>query len=73
MSKKTRYFKLDQGGILKLEDDTFMYYLSKDGEWIHEQYFITILVDANVSYSEISEDEVSQIIQSYKESKGRLK
>ena len=61
-----KYFKREKGGIVKLENNLFVYSLDLQGNWVSNQYLLSMFVDGMDDFKIISEDEVNQIIEDRK-------
>jgi len=70
MNEDTKYYRREKGGIVKLEDKVSLYSLTAEGEWVPNQYAISMFYDGNVEYEEISATEVDAIIEEAKKKVG---
>ncbi len=61
-----KYFKREKGGIVKLENNLLVYSLDLQGNWVSNQYLLSMFVDGMDDFKIISEDEVNQIIEDRK-------
>lgn len=57
-----KYYRRENGGIVKLTNDVNFYYLSKEGLWVNYQQGISMFVDENIEFEELDEDTVNIII-----------
>jgi len=64
-NKNFKYYKLENGGVVKLENNVRLYSLDENGNWIPNQYFVSIFYDSPIEYEQISEEEVLDIITEY--------
>ncbi len=72
MTNNIKYFRREKGGIIKYEDNSLVYFLDEFGNWIQNQYLISMFIDGNDDFEIINEDEVNKIINQRKtEDKGR--
>ena len=61
-----KYFKREKGGIVKIENNLLVYSLDLQGNWVSNQYLLSMFVDGMDDFKIISEDEVNQIIEDRK-------
>ena len=61
-----KYYKREKGGIVKLENNLLVYSLDLQGNWVSNQYLLSMFVDGMDDFKIISEDEVNQIIEDRK-------
>ena len=73
---KIKYYLRENGGIVRLTNDVTVHSLDLNGEWIPNQYLISMFIDGIDDYSEITEDEVNVIVEQRKNSpieRGRVR
>lgn len=59
-----KYFRREKGGIVRLTNEVTVHSLDLNGEWVPNQYLISMFIDGMDDYVEITEEEVNVIIQS---------
>ena len=66
MNNNIKYFIRETGGIVRLTNEVIVHSLDLNGEWIPNQYLISMFIDGMEDYKEITEDEVNEIIEERK-------
>lgn len=61
-----KYYLRKNGGIVRLTNDVTVHSLDLNGEWIPNQYLISMFIDGMDDYKEITEDEVNNVMESLK-------
>ena len=64
--EKVKYYEVETGAVVKLEDGAIVYTLDRNGNWIHNQYYFSLFVDSMDNYWPISEAKVNDIIEKRK-------
>ena len=64
MQKKveTKYYKIEENGYGMLVDKVSFYSLNHQGDWVHNQYAISMFVDGMKDYYEINEEKILKVI-----------
>ncbi len=58
-----RYYKRASGVIVRLIDDVALEYLTKEAIWVpNQEWYISMFIDGEDEYQEISKAEVSSVI-----------
>lgn len=68
--KNVKYYLRETGGVVMLVNDVTVYSLDREGNWFPNQDLISMFIDGMVSYEEISESEVEEIISQRQSGRG---
>jgi hypothetical protein len=58
----SRYYLIEETGVLKVVNGALAFSLVENGEWFPNQYAMSLFYDSMKDYREITEEEVQKII-----------
>lgn len=74
MNNKIKYYLRKSGVIVRIIDDVILEYLSTECEWLpNQEWFVSMFVDGEDEFKEISEEEVENYIKNKKNSKKMIR
>ena len=67
-----KYYKVGENGVGRLTNDVTYHSLNQYGEWVPNQYAISMFVDGMTEYEEITPEEVGTIVSTVKQRKWKI-